>query len=103
MEGIIVISGMCLTFVPIIFFVKYLMVHISKDTPFDSHLRLVKDKKGNFGVIIAYLEKLFLGLFICSLGIFMSSYFENMLFLEIFVISLILFIVVNYIDNNNEK
>lgn len=102
-EGLIVIVGLCITFFPVICFIKYLMNRVKVNTDFDNHVRLVNDKKGSLGVAIAYVNKVILSMTICSLGIFMSSFFENEIFGEIFIISLILYLIVNYIDNYDEK
>ena len=101
-EGIIVLFGMCLTFMPVIMFVHYLWTHAREKKPFDYHLDNVRDKKGNFGVFIAYLDKMLFGVSIVSLGVFVSSYFTNSLFLEIFIVVFIFYIIIRYIDNKNE-
>lgn len=103
MEGIIILLGMCITFVPVIFFVRYLMIRISKVTEFDEHVNLVKDKKGSIGVAMAYINKIMLACTVTNLGVFMCTYKESFVALEIFVISFVLYIICNYLDNYNEK
>jgi hypothetical protein len=102
-EGIITILGLCITFLPIIIYFNYLMTHVSKKTSFDYHLELVKDKKGNFGVIVAYLERILFGVSVCSLGIVFSEFFTNEDMFQIFVISVIAYFIVRYFDEKNEK
>ncbi len=102
-EGLIVIVGLCISFVPVIIFVHYLFTHIKKKTRFDYHLELVKDKKGTFGVVIAYAERILFATVIISLGILLSEFFQNQIFLNIFIVSLVLFILVKYFDEKNEK
>lgn len=102
-EGIITILGLCITFLPVIIFFNYLMTHVSKKTSFDYHLELVKDKKGKFGIAVAYLERILFGVTICSLGIVFSEFFANETMFQIFVISLITYFIIKYFDEKNEK
>lgn len=102
-EGLIVIVGMCIAFIPAIIFVNYLFTHIKRKTRFDYHLELVKDKKGTFGVIIAYAERILFAITIISLGVLLSEFFQNQLFLNLFIVSLVLFVVAKYFDEKNEK
>ena len=101
-EGIIRILGMCLTIIPVILYVHYLWTSTREKRPFNYHVENVRDKKGNFGVFIAYLDKMLFGASIISLGVFVSSYFTNTLFLEIFIVVFIFYVIVRYIDNKNE-
>ena len=103
MEGFVVILGLCITFFPVILFSKYVFDKVSKETKFDSHLKLVKDKKGGFGVFIAYLERILFGTVVCSTGVVLSEYFKNEVAIEVLVISLVLFFIVKYFDEKNEK
>ncbi len=102
-EPLVVILGMIIVLVPVVIFVYYLMSHIKKKMHFDYHLELVKEKKGKFGVCIAYLERMLFGLTIISLGIVLSEFFQNEYFINLFVISLLLYIIVKYFDIKNEK
>lgn len=102
-EGIVSILGICLIFVPIIIYFKYLMGHVKDKTKFDYHLELVKDKKGKFGIVIAYSEKILMGLLMCLVGILMSEFFTNETVFISVVIILILYIIVKYFDEKNEK
>ena len=102
-EGIITIVGLCITFLPALVYFNYLLTLVSKKTRFDYHLELVNDKKGRFGVIIAYLERISLGSCTCALGILMSEFFNNETIFLIFIILLILYVIIKYVDLNNEK
>ena len=102
-EGLIVIVGMCIAVIPVIIFVNYLFAHIKRKTRFDYHLELVRDKKGTFGVVIAYAERILFALAIISFGVMLSEFFQNQIFFNIFVVSLVLFIVAKYFDEKNEK
>lgn len=102
-EGLIVLIGLCIAFIPVIMYVKYLFNHIKQKTRFDYHLELVKDKKGNLGVYIAYLERIFFGTFIGLLGILMSEFFRNETIFISFVIVLVIYIIIKYFDEKNEK
>lgn len=102
-ETIIVLLGLCMTFVPALLYFKYLLTHATKKTAFDYHLELVKDKKGNFGVAIAYLEKIAFGIMVCSLGILMSEFFNQDTILKVFIVSLVIYIILKYFDEKNEK
>ena len=102
-EGIVILLGLCVTFFPVIMYVNYILTHVSKKTRFDYHLELVNDKKGRVGIYIAYLERILFGVTVCSLGVMMSEFFRNEFVFQIFVISLILFIIVKYFDEKNEK
>jgi hypothetical protein len=103
LEAIIVILGMCLIFVPVILYVRYLLTHVRQNTKFDDHLVVVRDKKGNFGVFIAYLERLLYGIVFISIGILFSEYFESEIAFVTVVISVTLYIIVKWIDEKNEK
>lgn len=102
-EGLITIIGLCITFIPVLFYFNYLMKHISNKTSFDYHIELVKDKKGKFGIVVAYLERILFGVTISSLGVLMSEFFANETLFQIFVISLIAYLIVKYFDQKNEK
>ncbi len=102
-EGIITIAGMCITFLPVIMYCNYLLTHVSKKTSFDYHLELVNDKKGKLGIYTAYAERILFGICISSLGILMSEFFVNEIVFQIFVISLIVYIMVKFFDEKNEK
>lgn len=102
-EGLIVLVGLCITFIPIIMYVKYLFSHIKQKTRFDYHLELVRDKKGQLGVCVAYAERILFGIGICLLGILMSEYFDNEIVFITFVIVLIIYIITKYFDEKNEK
>lgn len=102
-EGIITVLGLCLTFLPIILYFKYLLTHVSKKTSFDYHLELVRDKKGKIGVVIAYLERIIFGAVICLLGILMSEFFTNEVIFKCLVISIVCYVMLKYFDEKNEK
>ena len=103
MEGIVVIIGLCVTFIPAIIFAHYVFTKVSRKTKFDTHLELVKDKKGTFGVVIAYAERILFGLTICSLGVTLSDYYKNETAIEVLIISVILYVIVKFFDEKNEK
>lgn len=102
-EIIITLLGMCLTFSAPLMYFYYLLVHVKKKTQFDYHLDIVRDKKGRLGVFIAYTTKILFGIWVTSMGILMSEFFESPLALEVFFISFILYIILKYFDLNNEK
>ena len=102
-EALITIFGICITFIPVIFFVHYLFTHVKKKTRFDYHKELVKDRKGSFGVIIAYLERILLSSLFIVGGIHMSEFFQIEELTMTFVILLILYVIVKYFDVKNEK
>lgn len=102
-EIIITLLGMCLTFSPPLMYFYYLLVHVKKKTNFDYHLDEVRDKKGSLGVFIAYTTKIFFGIWVTSMGVLMSEFFESSLALELFFISFIIYIILKYFDLNNEK
>ncbi len=102
-EGIIVLVGLCITFVPIIIYFKYLLTHIKNKTRFDYHIELVKDKKGKLGVYLAYTERILFGVLLGNLGILMSECFDNENLFMSFVIVLVLYIMIKYFDEKNEK
>jgi hypothetical protein len=102
-EALITIVGICITFIPVIFFVHYLFTHVKKKTRFDYHIELVKDKKGWFGVFVAYGERILLSsLFIVS-GIHMSEFFQIEELTLLLVIIIILYAIFKYFDIKNEK
>lgn len=102
-EGIISIVGLCITFFPPFMYLNYLLTHVSKKTRFDYHIEIVNEKKGKWGVYFSYFERILFGTLICSLGILMSEFFQNALIFRIFVIVLILYVIVKYFDEKNEK
>lgn len=102
-ETIVTLAGLCISFAPALMYFKYLLNHVNSKTRFDYHIQLVKDKKGRFGVIVAYLERILFGTWITSMGVSMSEFFENEMPIRVFVVSLILYFVIKYIDEENEK
>ncbi len=102
-EGIITIFGLCITFLPVLIYFNYLLTHVSKKTRFDYHLELVKDKKGTLGIGIAYAERILFGSTICSFGVLLSEFFQNNTVFLVFVILLVLYIIIKYLDEKNEK
>ncbi len=102
-EGLIIITGLCLTFYPVVIYFNYLLTHVSKKTPFDYHLEIVNDKKGRFGVVLAYLERILYGTAIVSFGILLSEYFNSESMFAVVVISSVLYVIVKWIDEKNEK
>lgn len=102
-EAIITIFGICITFIPVIFFVHYLFTHIKKKTRFDYHIELVKDKKGTMGVLFAYAERILLSLLFIIGGIHMSEFFQIRELTLVFIIVLILYVIFKYFDVKNEK
>lgn len=103
LEGFITILGLCLTVLPVFMYFNYLLTHVSKKTSFDYHLEIVKDKKGDKGVVIAYLERILYGAAIVSFGILLSEYFANEAMFACVVITSILYVIVKWIDEKNEK
>lgn len=99
---IIKLLGMIITFIPSIYFAIYIIKKATEEQKFDLHINRVKDKKGLKGVLIAYLNRISLWCLITSIGIYLSSYFENNTFLEIGIVSLIVYIISYFIDNRNE-
>lgn len=103
LECIIVLLGLCITFAPVIIYFNYLLTHVSKKTNFDYHLEIVNDKKGKIGMAIAYLERILYGIAITSFGILLSEYFKSEEMFAVVVISAILYVIVKWIDEKNEK
>lgn len=103
MEGFVVILGLCITFTPVVLFADYIISKASKVTKFDAHLEVVKDKKGNLGVVVAYVERFLFGLIITTMGVVLSEYFENETAIEILIISVVLYIIVKFFDEKNEN
>lgn len=103
MEGFVVILGLCITFTPVVLFADYIISKASKVTKFDAHLEVVKDKNGNLGVVVAYVERFLFGLIITTMGVVLSEYFENETAIEILIISVVLYIIVKFFDEKNEN
>lgn len=102
-ETVVILVGLCVTFLPALMYFKYLMTHVSKKTRFDYHKELVNDKKGKLGVFVAYVERITFGVVICSFGILMSEFFNNEFVLKFFIITLIFYVIVKYVDEKFEK
>ena len=62
-----------------------------------------KKKTGKIGIIICYVNRIFLGITYIFLGLNLLSEFEYDLYSNIMIISLIIFVITKYIDNNNEN
>ena len=103
MEGFIIIIGLCITFTPAVIFANYIINKPYKVTKFDEHLDKVSTLKGKFGIVVAYLERILYGLVITSMGVVLSDYFKNILAIEILIVSIILYFIVKYFDEKNEK
>lgn len=103
MEGFFTILGLCITFVPLIVFCKYLLGHVITKSSFDLHVEKVLEYKGKIGVVLAYVDKILLSLMVCFLGIWMSEYFTNEILGMLFVICLLGYIIVHYFDKRNEQ
>ena len=99
---IIKLFGMIITFVPSIYFAIYIINKATEEQKFDLHLNRIKDKLGFKGVLIAYINRISLWCLITSIGIYLSSFFENNTFLEIGIVALIIYIISYFIDNRNE-
>lgn len=102
-EGLIVVLGLCLIFVPVLTYVRYLLTHVRQNTKFDVHLAKVKDKKGTIGIIIAYLERVLYGILFISIGVLFSECFASEVAFTSTIISVTLYIIVKWIDEKNEK
>ncbi len=102
-DGIITISGLIIVFFPLFYFINYLLKHIKRKTPFDCHLEIVEEKKRKYGVFIAYIERILLGSTVISFGLWMSEVFKKELFLILFVLSVIGYTVIKYLDEKNTK
>ena len=102
-EALITIFGICITFIPVVFFVHYLFTHVKKKTRFDYHIELVKDRKGMFGSFIAYSERILLSALFIVGGIHMSEFFQIEELTTIFIILVVLYVIVKYFDIKNEK
>ncbi len=103
MELIIRILGMCITFIPIIYFANYVISKASEEQKFDLHINRIKDKKGTIGVLIVYINRISLFILITSLGVLISSYFTNNIALDICIITLVIFIFSYYLDDKYSK
>ena len=103
MSGFIIIIGLCVTFTPAFIFANYIINKPMRETEFDRHLQIVEENKGKFGVYIAYLERFMFGLVITSMGVVLSDYFQNILAIEILIISVILYFFVKFFDEKNVK
>lgn len=102
-EALITLVGICITFIPVIFFVHYLFTHVKKKTKFDYHIELVRDKKGVFGIFIAYGERILLSSLFIVAGIHMSEFFQIEELTILLVILIILYAIFKYFDIKNEK
>ena len=102
MEIICKLIGMCLTFIPSLYFAIYMIRRATSEQKFDLHLKRVKDKAGTKGVLIAIINRILLFLFITCLGLYITSYFSNTVALDIIIISLITYIISYYLDNKND-
>ena len=102
MELVVRVLGICVAFLPFIYFATYIIKKATAEQKFDLHLARVKDKKGNIGVLIAYVSRIFLFILITSIGVYISSFFTNSVFLDIVIVSLLGYIFSSFFDNKND-
>ncbi len=102
MEMIIKLFGMVLTFVPSIYFASYIIKKATEEQKFDLHLKRVRDKKGLKGVIIAYINRIALWCLVTGIGVYLSTYFLESIYLEIVIVAFLVFIISYFIDNKND-
>lgn len=102
-EGIISVVGLCITFFPPLMYLNYLLTHVNQKTRFDYHIELVSEKKGKFGIYLAFAERILFGTLICTAGILMSEFFKNDVIFKIFVLILVIYVIIKYFDEKNEK
>ena len=53
MEAFMKLMGMCITFIPSVYFASYMIKKATSEQRFDFHLKRVKDKAGLYGILIA--------------------------------------------------
>lgn len=102
MEIFCKLLGMCITFIPTIYFAVYMIKRATEEQRFDLHLKRVRDKAGTIGVLVAIVNRFLLFLLLTSVGLYITSYFSNSITLDIAVISLITYIISYFIDNKND-
>ena len=102
MEMIIKLFGMVLTFIPSVYLATYVIKKATEEQKFDLHLNRVKDKKGIIGVLIAYLNRISIWILITSIGVYLSTYFLENIYLEVSIVAFIVFIITYYFDNKND-
>ena len=102
MEMIIKLFGMVLTFIPSVYLATYVIKKATEEQKFDLHLNRVKDKKGIIGVLIAYLNRISIWILITNIGVYLSTYFLENIYLEVSIVAFIVFIITYYFDNKND-
>ncbi len=102
MELVIKLLGMCITFVPSVYFASYMIKRATEEQKFDFHLKRVKDKAGIKGVILAIINRILLFLLITCLGLYITSYFSNEIALDFTIVMLILYLISYFVDNKND-
>ena len=102
MEIVCKLIGLCICFVPSVYFAVYMVKRATVEQRFDIHLRKVNDVAGKVGIIIAVFNRLALFILITCLGLYITSYFDNNVTLDIVIVSFIAYIISLYIDNKND-
>lgn len=102
MEGLVVILGLCLVFLPFVQLCHYLLKHVIKKTKFDMHLERIKEQ-GPLSTGIAYAERIVYGLLVSSFGFWMSEIFNNSMAFIVVVLSLVAYIIIKYFDCKNDN
>ena len=102
MEIVCKLIGMCITFIPSIYFAVYMIRRATAEQSFDLHIKRVRDKAGTKGVLVAIINRVLLFILVTCLGLFITSYFTNTLALDIIIVSLITYIISRYFDNKND-
>lgn len=103
METIIRILGMLIFLTPIVILLKYLSLKSKGKASFSKHLKIVKNKQGIIGYLIAYATKITFFIALFSLGILLIEYFDSYTSFKIFFFTTILYIFLKYFDLKNEK
>ncbi len=102
MDIVCKLFGMCLTIIPSLYFACYIIKKATEEQRFDLHLKKVNDKKGIFGVCIAYLNRICLFVLVTIMGLYVTSMFKNGLLLDLIIVLLIVYIISCFIDNRND-
>lgn len=101
--GLIVVLGLCLIYVPIVILIGYIITKGRKKYEFDKYISYLKKHNDKKGIIIAYLNKIIVGLNIMILGFYMSEELENETALRYLIIFTILTIIITYFNKKNKR
>ena len=102
MEAFMKLMGMCITFIPSVYFASYMIKKATSEQRFDFHLKRVKDKAGLYGILMAIYNRVILFFLTTILGMYITTCFTNSIYLDVLIVLFIMYIISYFFDNKND-